>query len=181
MTEIARTHTDSMGRFVLSTNGAANYLVRVIHEGVSYHKAVAAGRSPLLIDVYDVAELLEGISAVMDVQRFEATEDTLEIKQLVTMRNQSKPPRTLVNDRPFEIQLPRGSRVVSGMIQIETGQPLKQKPIRGEQEGQYYFSPIRPGDTRFGVIYRIPYSGSAMIDLRSETQKSDLWRCCRRR
>jgi len=55
---------------------------------------------------FDVAQQLEGVTAIMDVQRFEATSDQLEVKQLITVRNDSRPPRTLMNDRPFEIQLP---------------------------------------------------------------------------
>ena len=95
---------------------------------MAYHSIVPADGKRLKIKVYDVAEKLAGISAVMDVQRFEATDDTLEIKQLVTMRNSSRPPRTLLNDRPFEIQLPPNAKVQSGLVQYEGGQPLKQTP-----------------------------------------------------
>jgi hypothetical protein len=139
--------------------------VRVIHQGVSYHKTVSPAMRALTVQVYDVAEKLEGVTAVMDVQRFEATSEMLEVKQLVTMRNQSKPSRTLMADRTFEIQLPVEAEVQSGMVQIENGQPLKQKPVSGDQKGQYYFSfPIRPGDTRFAIVYRLPYRGEALIE-----------------
>jgi len=164
MSEIGRTQTDQMGRFTFAGEDLSDHLVRVIHQGVTYHKSVESGLNSLVVQVYDVTESRERVNAVMDVQRFEATGDILEIKQLITMRNQSKPPRTLVNNRPFEIQLPLGAQVVSGLIQIETHQPLKQKPVRGEQEGQYYFSsPIRPGDTRFAVVYQLPYKGEMLI------------------
>ena len=43
------------------------------------------------------------MNTVMDVEHLETVGDQLEIKQLVTMRNQSKPPRTLMADRTFEI------------------------------------------------------------------------------
>jgi len=103
----------------------------------------------------------------MDVQRLEATSDQLEVKQLITVRNDSQPPRTLMNDRPFEVELAPEAQVQSGLVQVEEGQPLKQKPVPGEQKGQYYFAfPIRPGDTRFAVVYRLPYSGEALIEPR---------------
>jgi hypothetical protein len=42
---------------------------------------------------------------------------------------------------------------------------LEQKPVPGEQKGQYYFiSPLRPGDIRVAVVYRLPYSGEAVIE-----------------
>jgi hypothetical protein len=100
----------------------------------------------------------------MDVQRFETDDDTLIVRQLITVRNDSQPPRTLMNDRPFEIELPSGAKVDSGLVQVGEGQPLKQKPVSGERAGQYFFAfPIRPGDTRFAVVYRLPYNGSALI------------------
>jgi hypothetical protein len=50
-------------------------------------------------------------------------------------------------------------------VQTADGQPLKQKPLSGDQKGQYYFLfPLRPGDTRFAVVYRLPYSGEAVIE-----------------
>ncbi len=170
MKESARDKTDGAGRFVFTVaESTGSRLVRVIHQGVTYHSLVLAdgGRAKVAVTVtvYDVAEKVEGVTAVMDVQRFEATSETLEIKQLVTMRNDSKPPRTLMNDRPFEIQLPPEAQVKSGLVQIEGGQPLKQRPVPGGQKGQYYFVvPIRPGDTRFAVVYRVPYTGEALMD-----------------
>ena len=71
----------------------------------------------------------------MDVQRFEATADTLEVRQLITMRNDSKPPRTLMNDRPFEISLPADAQVESGLVQVENGKPLQQKPCAVSRRG----------------------------------------------
>jgi hypothetical protein len=72
-----------------------------------------------------------------------------------------------MNDRSFEIHLPVDAEVESGMVQIENDRPLKQKPARSEQKGHYYFSsPIRPGDTRFAVVYRLPYKGEALIEPR---------------
>jgi hypothetical protein len=70
-----------------------------------------------------------------------------------------------MNDRPFEIQLPAEARVKSGLVQVEDGQPLKQNPVAGDRKGQYYFVyPIRPGDTRFAVVYHLSYRGEALIE-----------------
>ena len=165
MNESARTKTDANGHFSLITaETQATHVVRVVHQGITYHKVAEPGVKSVAVQVYDISDKVEGVTAVMDVQRFEATGETLEVKQLITMRNESKPPRTLMNERPFEIHLPVEAQVESGLVQIENGQPLKQRPIRGEQEGHYYFtSPIRPGDTRFAIVYRLPYNGKSLI------------------
>ena len=166
MSEAARSKTDVAGRFRFpGVEEGAEHLVRVVHQGVTYHSKVINAGTTLRIDVYDVAKGIDGITALLDVERFEATADVLEVKQLVTMRNSSKPPRTLMNDRTYELQLPPEAQIQSGLVQFENGQPLKQKPVPGEKKGHYYFPyPIRPGDTRFAVIYRLPYSGEAVFE-----------------
>lgn len=168
MKEVARSTTDSAGRFGFTVpEKQADHLLRVIYRGITYHKMPEPEASSVAIEVYDTAEKLEGLTAVMDVQRFEARGDTLEVKELITMRNASVPPRTLMNGRPFEIQLPPEAQVESGLVQVENGQPLKYKPTPSEQKGRYYFLfPLRPGNTRFAVVYRLPYRGAAIIEPR---------------
>lgn len=166
MTEGASAKTDHAGRFQLSiANAEESHLIRITHQGVTYHKMVEPNLKPLSVKVYDAAVRLDGVSAVMDVTRFEAKSDSLEVKQLITVRNTSKPPRTLIKDRALEFQLPPEAQIQSGLVQIEDGRPLKQKPVPGDEKGQYFFpSPLRPGDTRFAIVYRLPYSGEAVIE-----------------
>ena len=158
--------TDGSGHFRFNLeNTHASYLLRVVHEHVNYHRMAQAGLKPVGVKVYDAAEKLDRVTAIMEVERLEATGETLEIKQLVTVRNDSRPPRTLMKDRAFEIQVPPEAQVKSGLVQVEDGQPLTQEPIAGEPKGQYYFtSPIRPGDTRFAIVYQLPYNGKALIE-----------------
>jgi hypothetical protein len=164
--ESARAKSDGAGYFSLNfADAQGTRLVRVNHQGVTYEKMAEPDAVFVAIQVYDIADKLDALTAVMDVQRFEARSDTLEVKQLVTMHNASKPPRTLVNDRPFSIQLPPEAQVLSGLVQIADGQPLKSKPVPGERKDEYYFRfPLRPGDTRFAVVYRVPYNGEAVVE-----------------
>jgi hypothetical protein len=165
MNETARTQTDSKGQFSLPlADPEAAHVVRVFHEGVTYHQVVPPFANAVAIGVYDVTPNPDNLSAVMDVERFEATDDRLEVKQLITMRNASNPRRTVVKDHSFEIQLPPQAELQYGFVQFEDGQPLKQKAIAGDHPGQYYFVfPMRPGDTRFAMVYQVPYKGGATI------------------
>lgn len=166
MKETMRTQTDGSGRFtVLVADSQATYLLRIVHQGVTYDRMVQSGAKTITADVYDIAAEVEGVTAIMDVERFEATHDRLEIKQLVTMRNVSKPPRTLMNDRPFEIRLPPEAQVKSGLVQVEDSQPIRTKLAAGDNKGDYYFRyPLRPGDTRFGIVYQLSYDGEAVLE-----------------
>lgn len=166
MNEIAHAKSDETGAFRIPlANFSGSYLVRVFHSGVTYHQAAASPEKPLTIQVYDVAQRVDGIAAVADVQRFETEGDMLEVRQVITMHNASSPPRTLMNAQPFELQLPSEAQIESGLVQVEDAQALKYKPVPGAQGGQYYFVfPLRPGETRFAVVYRLPYHGDFVVE-----------------
>ena len=69
MSEIGRTQTDQMGRFTFAGEDLSDHLVRVIHQGVTYHKSVESGLNSLVVQVYDVTESRERVNAVMRPDR----------------------------------------------------------------------------------------------------------------
>jgi hypothetical protein len=72
--------------------------------------------------------------------------------------------------------LPPQSQVQYGLVQVGEEQPLKQRPIAGNHQGQYYFTfPMRPGDTRFAIVYRVPTMEKPRYNLRFEIHMSVLW------
>ena len=168
VSESARAKTDGAGRFRFTIpDPPAPRLVRVVHQGIAYERIVQPGANSVAVQVFDVAKKLDGITGTLDVQRFQATGDTLQVIEQIAVRNASNPPRTLMKDRSFEIQLPPEAQVDSAMAQPAGGQPLTTMPTPGEQKGRYYISfPLRPGYTRFQFVYRLPYRGEAVIEPR---------------
>ncbi len=113
------------------------------------------------------AGLPEGVTVVVGVQRLETEGDMLRVVEQIVVRNASDPPRTLTNEHPLEMQLPPEAQVVAGMVQAAGSPPVRRKPAPGEQKGRYYFPFTLPtGETRFAVVYRLPYSGEALIEPR---------------
>jgi len=86
MSEGPPAKTDGAGHFsLIVADSRVPHLVRVVHQTVPYENITEPDANTVAIQVYDVADRLDGVTAVMDVQRFEARSDTLEVKQLVTM------------------------------------------------------------------------------------------------
>ncbi len=76
--ETASARTDSAGRFrFIGTDPPTRRLVRVVQQGVVHDKMAKPDVNFRAVKVYDVAGKLDGVTAVMDVQRFEARSDTL--------------------------------------------------------------------------------------------------------
>jgi hypothetical protein len=166
MQEAGRTQTDAKGTFSLKLDNATNpRLVRVIHQGVTYHRMAPPGTTSVEVEVYDVAKKVAGISVTADVMRFQAQGSELQGIRLFAVNNASDPPRTQMSDQSFEFYLPDGAQVDQSMAMTAGGQPINSAPVPQKQKNRYAFVfPLRPGETQFQVSYHMPYSGQASFD-----------------
>jgi hypothetical protein len=166
MEESGRTQTDAKGNFSVKLDNATSpHLVRVIHQGVTYHRMAPPGTTSVEVQVYDVSKKVEGISVTADVMRFQAQGSELQGIRLFAVNNASDPPRTQMSDQSFEFYLPDGAQVDQSMAMTAGGQPINSAPVPQKQKNRYAFLfPLRPGETQFQVSYHMPYSGEASFD-----------------
>jgi 5-hydroxyisourate hydrolase-like protein (transthyretin family) len=164
MQEMARSKTDTQGKFSFSfeSNGTP-HLVRVTHDGVSYFPQtgpVGPNVSTVDVTVYDVAKNLP-VSTAVSVMRVQGDSGALQVMQLLAVKNDSTPPRTLNTDRGYAFSLPEGAQIDEAVAQAPNGMPVSSMPVPDDkQKGTYYFAfPLRPGETRFQIAYHLPYSG----------------------
>jgi hypothetical protein len=170
MEESGRTKTDAKGNFSLKLNDPQSpHLVRVIHQEVTYHRMAPPGTTSVEVQVYDVGKKIDGITVVADVMRIQVEQGQLEIMRQFAVQNDSKPPRTQMNERNLEFYVPEGAQVIAGSAVTEGGNPLNTSPVPvDDKKTRYAFLfPLRPGTTQFEVAYQLPYTGSANIDPRS--------------
>jgi hypothetical protein len=166
MEESGRTQTDDKGNFSVKLDNASSpHLVRVIHQGVTYHKMAPPGTTSVDIDVYDVSKKVQGISVTADVMRFQAQGSEMQGIRLFAVNNASDPPRTQMSDQSFEFYLPDGAQVDQSMAMTAGGQPINSAPVPQKQKNRYAFVfPLRPGETQFQVSYHMPYTGEVSVD-----------------
>jgi hypothetical protein len=171
MEESGRTKADAKGRFSFKLDNAQGpHLVRVIHQDVTYHRMAPPGTTSVEVEVYDVDKKVEGIEVVADIMRFQAGQGQLQVERTFAVQNNSKPPRTQMNEHNLEFYVPDGAQIGEGQAMTAGGQPVKSAPVpEGDNaKNRYAFLfPLRPGETRFNVVYTVPYTGSANIDPKS--------------
>jgi hypothetical protein len=171
MEEAGRTKTDAKGHFSFKLDNAQGpHLVRVIHQEVTYHRMAPPGTTSVEVEVYDVGKKVDGISVVADIMRLQASQGQLEVERTFAVTNNSKPPRTQMNEHNLEFYVPDGAKVTEGQAMTAGGQPVNSAPVpEGENaKNRYAFLfPLRPGETRFNVVYTVPYTGSVNIDPKS--------------
>lgn len=167
MEEAGRTKADSKGNFSINVpeSGGNPHLVRVIHQGVTYHKMAPPGTTSVEVEVYDVAKKVEGISVTADVMRVQAEGNNLEVIRLFAVDNKSNPPKTQMNDQNYEFYLPDGAHINQAMAKTAGGNPINATAVPQKEKNRYAFIfPLRPGETQFQISFTLPYSGEANLD-----------------
>jgi hypothetical protein len=124
------------------------------------------GTTSVAVEVYDVGKKVEGITVVADIMRFQAAQGQLEVERTFAVTNNSKPPRTQMNEHNLEFYVPDGATITEAQAMTAGGQPVKSAPVPEDNSKTRYafLFPLRPGETRFSVVYTLPYTGSANID-----------------
>ena len=176
MDEVARTKTDSQGRYTLNVpDEGAPHLVRVARQSVHYSKQAPPGTTTVDITVYDAATKLDGIMADARVFHLQASAGSLEVNDMYVLKNESQPPRSQIGNQTFAVTLPEGAEMGEASVTGASGMPLKVSPVPSGVKNQYAFDfPIRPGETRFDVFYKLPYSGSYEFTITPETRLNEL-------
>jgi hypothetical protein len=164
MEEVANTKTDAQGRFTLPLQDpSVAHLIRVNHRNVNYFRSAPPGTTSVEINVYDAAEQVEGVKQTLDIIRLEGDATNLRATEMYAVENASKPPRTLMAMKSFEIQLPKGAKLDQAMVAGPSSMPVTTAPVPQGNDRYAFLFPIRPGETRFQVAYTLPYSGDTQI------------------
>jgi len=163
MQELTRTKTDAKGNFTLDVPDQALHLVRVTHDKANYFRPAPAGTESVEIDVYNAASKVKGVTGEADVMRIQSDEsgNGLRVVENFFVKNDSAPPMTQMSDRPFEFYLPAGAVIEGSAALSPGGMPVQAAPVPLGDPNHYAFVfPIRPGETRFQLSYKLPYRGS---------------------
>jgi hypothetical protein len=165
MQEASRTKTDAKGRFTLEIpNGDSQmHLIRVTHDKANYFRPAPPGTQSVEVEVFNAAVKVKGVTTEADVMHMEtdAGGKALHVVENFFVKNESNPPLTQFSDRPFEFYLPEGAVVEGSAALAPGGMPVQASPVPlGEPNHYAFIFPIRPGETRFQLSYRLPYSGT---------------------
>ena len=166
--EEARAKTDAGGMFSFNVQYAGKpYLVRVVHEGVSYDQQASAG-APLAIPVYDAAPRVQGMTGGIEILRAGTNGNLLHVSDMIEILNESNPPRTQAGNRAFEVYLPPSAKVDS-VLAAGPGKMavmISAAPVAGDPGHYTVGFPLRPGATKFAFNYDLPYEGRAAFHAR---------------
>jgi hypothetical protein len=159
MQEVERTRTDKQGAFSFAADASnADYIVRVMHQGVNYDQKLGGPSVPLALAVYDAVAKVPGLAGTMGIAQVESDAGNLKVTEMYSISNGSNPPVTQTNEHNFAISLPANARLDSFQVKRAGGVWVNAmpSPVQG-MKGHYAADfPLRPGDTLFKFVYHLP-------------------------
>jgi hypothetical protein len=168
MEEEARAKTDAQGAFTFNPGSPkAQYVVRVIHQGVNYDQTVI-GTAPLAIQVFDAVAKIEGLGGTIGIAQVESDGKNVKVTEMYAIANNSSPPVTQAGPHNYDIVLPANAALDA--VEARRGEGVWTKaPPAPEQGKPGHYSvnfPFRPGDTLIKFTYHLPYTGPVALHLR---------------
>jgi hypothetical protein len=147
------------------------YLLRVEYDGVTYNTSVmgTGGHQDVEVEVFESTTSWEGVKIIVPHLAATRRGNALHIEQMFEITNETTPPQTVAGkEGPFKLFLPSDMDSITDCYVISGEMPLKRMPIPTDTPDIYSIDyPIRPGLTRIGVSYALPYaSGSYTIKAR---------------
>lgn len=137
------------------------YLLRVEFDGIEYNTPVTVNGQDqtVKITVYDATTSWKGIHVAMPHLAAVRDGDHLTIEELFQITNETDPPRTANGDEGFfHLFLPAAMESLTSCFVTSLGVPVDRTPTPTSRAGIYTIDyPIRPGETRIGVSYVVPY------------------------
>jgi len=176
MNEVSKANTSAQGTFTIDVpDPNAPHLLRVNFQNVNYYRHVEPGSATAEITIYNSAKQVEGIFEDARVYTLQAESGQLEVSVKYTLRNNSQPPRTKMDQETFQAELPAGAQLVEATAAGPSGMSLPTSPVQTGKNNRYALVfPIRPGETQFQVVYKMPYNGSYEFNFTTESQLSEL-------
>jgi len=170
MQEESYTKVDEQGSFKVPVRyPGKQYLVRVVHDGVSYDQQARAGGS-VSISVFNAATQVRGVTGTIEILRTGTNGSLLHVSDMYEIWNQSNPPVTRNGAHTFEVYLPPHAKISSVLAagSGKLGVMISASAVPAEP-GHYTVSfPLRPGATKFAFNYDLPYEGHASFPTRHQ-------------
>jgi hypothetical protein len=149
------------GRFTVSDleNDSPIFLVRVDYKGISFTESVRPGeqQGDVVVMIYEPTDSWEDVRVSIPHLVAQRDGSHLVIEQLYELNNVGN--HAIAGDEAaFRFRVPPENHGIEELYVSALGMPIERTPEPTDDPGIYKLSyPIRPGITRVGLAYSVPY------------------------
>lgn len=164
------------GRFTIADlkEDAPIYLLRIDYMGIPYNTPVqpAAGTVEATVTIYETTESWEGVHVSVPQITASRDGDQLTVERLFEVNNHTDPPRA-ISGSGLRVNIPADAQINQAYVS-SFGVPVNRTPTPTETPGVYTIDyPIRPGETRIGISFSVPYTNESYVFAQTLQQNLD--------
>lgn len=162
MNNVGQTTTGASGHYRFSENIPGPFMVRVDYQGVPYFAKVATGQSETNVSVYSVSSDATLLRVDAEIMVLQPDQGQLAVVNEYRVENGLQPMRTLAaKGGMFRFRVPAGAHVDMVRVVAPNEMPLAHSALPTADHSVYSVdTPLRPGETKIQISYRIPYAGA---------------------
>lgn len=163
MQPVANTKTDAQGHYEFTNSllGAGPMLLRAVYRGVFYHEPATPGTNTINISVYEPTDKASAVAVTAHAIIVQPDGANLTVDEEYNVDNKTQPPLAYYRtDGSFLFTLPQGADLGQVSAGQEAGLPVVQTTIDKSKNEKAIAYAFRPGSSRVGVSYRVPYAGN---------------------
>jgi hypothetical protein len=178
MDALATATSDAAGKFRfpdVTLGDEAHYMLRAEYQGVTYNRVIAPGMRTGDVTVTVFRSAPPGPKASTPEQHLmlvEPSGEELTVNESYLYRNNSQPPVSYVDKKQGTLRFylpPTAKGQVEAHVSTAAGVPIRVGPEKAGPNDIYKIDyPIRPGDTRIDVTYKVPYAAGMVFTAHSQ-------------
>ncbi len=165
MEELGHTKAGAQGQFTFKLpDSTSRYLVKAHFQNVDYFEQIQPGNSSVQVAVYNSAQTVPQVEIVNLSHVFETDGSTLKVIEVFNLRNTAFPK---VTQAAFDFYLPDNAQISFSEARSNAGVPVKVSTAALPEKNKYQFLfPVKPGSTRYELVYSMPYGGAYKMETR---------------
>jgi hypothetical protein len=160
------------GRFRIEGDAASAHLVQASWQGVTYSQTIKTGAENIEIAIYDALPKVSAAGISQHMILLETDGKEIAVNESVVYENGSQTTWHDPRNGTLRVAVPAGAGDdVRVRVLSPGGMPVERTPKRAAEAGVWYLdAPVKPGETRFDVSYKLPgaapasYSGRILHD-----------------
>ncbi len=161
MQSIAQTRSRAGGKFqIMLPDNQGTLVLEASYQGVDYFQTLPPAASQIQMQVFNATGSSRRLRVHEMATVLQPENGDLAVVNEFVIRNRLTPPATWYQPKGiFRFVTPRGIIPDGAQVIGPNGMPIRKNPHPTRQAGIYRIAyPLRPGETRVQISYRIPYA-----------------------
>jgi len=154
--------TDRDGRFSLEGDAAGAHLLQASYEGVTYSMSLTRGQPANGVElfVYDASRAKGAAKVDQDMILLETDGQNLVVNETLIYQNSGNTTWSNPSEGTLRFFVPEAAQSQMRVRAMSpNGMPVERTPLKASEKNVYYVDfPVKPGETRFDVSYKMPVS-----------------------